>query len=211
MKKNSTILAGIIGVLIILYGIIISSNNYLGCSQQQYSVLNHFVSELGQYSCSTKANRFNFSLIIGTPFLIFFYLNIIPKSSRKINLLFRLIILAMGSSAVLVGCFSMDSIIPHLVSANIFFLLCFFACLLFIIYFQLINRQEVSKYFMFSAIILSISLLINIIQFINLDQNMLNILKDRPPVLFICIIEWVSLAAMLLFFIFSINHYKNKD
>ena len=73
MKKNSTILAGIIGVLIILYGIIISSNNYLGCSQQQYSVLNHFVSELGQYSCSTKANRFNFSLIIEAKFLLIFF------------------------------------------------------------------------------------------------------------------------------------------
>ena len=60
---NSIILIGLLGVVIILFGIIESSYSYIGCSDEKYNLLNHFVSELGQYKCSEKAHIFNLSLI----------------------------------------------------------------------------------------------------------------------------------------------------
>ena len=135
---NTIILTGCLGVLIILYGIIISSINYIGCSGENYNVLNHFVSELGQYKCSEKARTFNLSLIFGTPFLIFYYLKILPDSSKSIKVLFKWIISTIGLSAISIGIFSMDNTLIHVVSALLFFYLCFFSSLLFNIYFLVI-------------------------------------------------------------------------
>ena len=67
-KLNTIILTGCLGTLIILYGIVTSSINYIGYSEEHYNMLNHFVSELGQYKCSKNAKLFNLSLIFGTPF-----------------------------------------------------------------------------------------------------------------------------------------------
>ena len=207
---NTIILTGCLGVLIILYGIITSSINYIGCSGENYNMLNHFVSELGQYKCSEKAIIFNLSLIFGTPFLIFYYVNIIPDSSRDIKILFKWIVSAIGLSAISVGIFSMDYTLIHVASAIIFFYLCFFSSLLFNVYFLFMKKQEVPKHFLVSGILISITTLINIIHFHQLDAHMLIILKNRPNIIFICILEWICLLSMLLFFISSIIFFRKK-
>ena len=120
--------------------------------RKNYNVLNHFVSELGQYKCSEKAKIFNLSLIFGTPFLIFYYLKIIPDSSRNIKVLFKWIISTIGLSAISIGIFSMDNTLIHVVSALLFFYLCFFSSLLFNIYFLFMKKQELPKHFLISGI-----------------------------------------------------------
>ena len=209
-KANYTIITGFIGISIILYGIISSYTEYIGCSGQQYNFLNHFVSELGQYECSPKANTFNISLIFGTLFLIIYYFNIIPESSKKIKILFRWIISIIGCSAISIAIFSMDNIFIHVISALVFFYVCFFASLLFNIYSLFMSHKYVPKYFIISGILISVTTLLNIIQFHQLEFNMLNTLKNRPDILFICIIEWTSLLSMLLFFISSIIFFIRR-
>ena len=209
-KLNTTILIGCLGVLIILYGIIISSFNYIGCSGENYNVLNHFVSELGQYKYSEKARTFNLSIIFGTPFLIFYYLKIIPDSSKNIKVLFKWIISTIGLSAISIGIFSMDNTLIHVVSALLFFYLCFFSSLLFNIYYLFMTKKKIPTHFLISGIFISLTTLINIIQFHRLDVNMLVILNNRPNILFVCIIEWICLLSMLLFFISSVIFFRKK-
>ena len=204
---NTIILTGCLGVLIILYGIITSSINYIGCSGENYNVLNHFVSELGQYKCSEKAKIFNLSLIFGTPFLIFYYLKIIPDSSKNIKVLFKWIISIIGLSAISIGIFSMDNTLIHVVSALIFFYLCFFSSLLFNIYFLFMKKQELPKHFLISGIFISFTTLINIIQFHQLDSR---IILFSTNIIFVCIIEWICLLSMLLFFISSVIFFRKK-
>ena len=207
---NTIVLSGCLGVLIILYGIIVSSINYIGCAGENYNLLNHFISELGQYKYSEKAYIFNLSLIFGTPFLIFYYLKIIPDSSKKIKVLFKWIISLIGLSAISIGIFTMDNILIHVVSALNFFYLCFFASLLFNIYFLFVKKQELPKHFIISGILISITTLINIIQFHQFEYSMLVILKNRPNIIFVCIIEWICLLSMLLFFISSVIFFRKK-
>lgn len=209
-KLNTIILTGCLGTLIILYGIVTSSINYIGYSEEHYNMLNHFVSELGQYKYSNNAKLFNLSLIFGTPFLIFYYLKIIPDYTRNIKVLFKWIISAIGLSAISIGIFTMDNMLIHLVSALIFFYLCFFASLLFNIYFLFVKKKELPKHFVISGVLMSITTLINIIQFHQLDVNMLIILKNRPNIIFVCIIEWICLLSMLLFFISSVIFIRKK-
>ena len=214
MKSRQDIITlafGLLGALIISFGIITSSIYFIGCSNQSYSILNHFISELGQYQCSKKAHIFNICLIIGTPLLIYYYLKIIPESVKKIKNLFTIIILLLGVSAICIGIFSMDKIIPHLISAIIFFYLCFFASLAFNVYAVFFDKKNIPKYFVTSSILMSITLLTNIIEFQQLDQNMLEILKDRPNILLVCVLEWLSLGTMLLFFICSQIFFYNKS
>ena len=198
-----TLVSGLLGAIIISLGILVSSTYFIGCSDQNYSILNHFISELGQYQCSEKAHIFNICLIIGTPLLIYYYLNILPESVKKIKSLFTIIILLLGVSAICIGIFSMDKIVMHIIFAIIFFYLCFFASLAFNIYALFFDKKDIPKYFMISGILLSVSLLANIIEFHQLDQNMLETLKDRPNILLVCVFEWLSLGTMLLFFICS--------
>lgn len=206
-----TLAVGLLGASIISFGIMITSIYFIGCSYQNYSILNHFISELGQYHCSEKASLFNICLIIGTPFLIYYYLNILPESVKKIKNIFTIIIVLIGFSAICIGIFSMDKIVMHIISAIIFFYLCFFASLAFNIYALFFDEKNIPKYFVISNILMSVSLLANIIEFQQLDQNMLEILKDRPNVLLVCVLEWLSLGTMLLFFICSQVFFYKKS
>lgn len=104
----------------------------------------------------------------------------------------------------------MDNMLIHLVSALVFFYLCFFASLLVNIYFLFVKKKELQRHFVISRFLMSITTLINIIQFHQLDVNMLIILKNRPNIIFVCIIEWICLLSMLLFFIFSLIFFKKK-
>ena len=209
-KLKHPMLIGFFGVAIIIYGILASSFSYIGCSGENYNFLNHFISELGQYKCSEKASIFNFCLILGTPFLIFYYLQIIPDSSKIVKVFFRWMISIIGFSAMSIGVFSMDNIFIHIVSALVFFYLCFFASLLFVIYFCFIKEEQIPIYFIISAILILLTTLLNIIQFHQLDSNMLIILNNRPRILLICIVEWSSLLAMFLFFLSSIIFFKQR-
>ena len=210
-KSDYTILIGILGVLIITTGIIIAGNSYLGVSNQKYSVFNHFISELGEYKYSKLANVFNICLIIGTPPLIYYYLNIIPNSSRSIQILFNLIIISIWSSTISIGVFSMDNTVIHVVLALIFFYLCFFSSILFNAYALFIYKKKISKYFISSSILVSITTLLNIIQFHQLDYTIFETLRSRPKLLTICILEWFSLLSMLIFYINSIIFFKRKN
>ena len=209
-KADYSILIGIVGVLIIITGIIISANSYIGFSEQRYNIFNHFISELGEYEYSKRATIFNICLIIGTPFLIYYYLKIIPNSSRNIQILFKLLIISIGLSAISIGIFSMDNILIHIIAALIFFYLCLLSSVLFNLYALFIYKKNISKYFIASGILVSITTLLNIIQFHQLDNNMLTILSNRPTILFICVIEWISLLSMLIFYVNSVIFFYRK-
>ena len=124
-KSRIIIFIGFLGLIIILYGVLVSSIAYVGSEGEKYSILNHFISELGQYKYSKKAIVFNNSLIIGTPFLIYYYIKIVPKTLRGVEILFKWIIITIGISTISVGIFTMDNIVFHLVSALLFFIFVF--------------------------------------------------------------------------------------
>ncbi|MRS02563.1 hypothetical protein EG832_04965, partial [bacterium] len=56
---------GWIGSLVILAGCLITALRYRGRSDEKYSILNHFISELGEIGVSKLAMVFNIGMIIG--------------------------------------------------------------------------------------------------------------------------------------------------
>ena len=58
-------LFGILGTLIIILGIGTSALHYQGKQGERFSVLNHFISELGEVGISPSAGLFNLGMILG--------------------------------------------------------------------------------------------------------------------------------------------------
>jgi hypothetical membrane protein len=58
-------LFGILGTLIIILGIGTSALHYQGKQEERFSVLNHFISELGEVGISPSAGLFNLGMILG--------------------------------------------------------------------------------------------------------------------------------------------------
>ncbi|MCX6056313.1 MAG: DUF998 domain-containing protein [Chloroflexi bacterium] len=109
------------GSLLILLGCLISGTAYKGKAGERYSILNHFISELGEIGISKAAAVFNLSLILGGTLFIPYIVGLGFSLSSGWGLLgmFGGVIAALSS--IFVGVFSMDRLTPHRRAAMLFF------------------------------------------------------------------------------------------
>lgn len=109
------------GSFIILAGCLITALPYRGRSNEKYSILNHFISELGEIGVSKLAMVFNIGMIIGGAL----FLPFIAGLGIVLGTLWSYIGMAAGLlaavSSILVGVFSMDRLEPHRKAAMTFF------------------------------------------------------------------------------------------
>ncbi len=112
---------GWVGSLVILAGCLITALHYRGRSDEKYSILNHFISELGEIGVSKLAMVFNIGMIIGGAL----FLPFIAGLGIVLGTLWSTIGMAAGLlaavSSILVGVFSMDRLEPHRKAAMTFF------------------------------------------------------------------------------------------
>jgi len=114
-------LAGLLGCVLAVVGVWIASSAYRGKQGEPYSVLNHFISELGERGVSQRAWAFNWGLILCGILLLPATINlglILSGLWAKIGLVFGVI---TALSLSLVGVFSMDRLKPHGIAAVTFF------------------------------------------------------------------------------------------
>lgn len=109
------------GSLIILVGCLITSIPYRDRSSERYSLLNHFISELGEIGVSRLAVVFNWGLILGG----LLYLPFITGLGLTLQSWSGYVGMAAGLvasiSSIFVGIFSMERLNPHRVAAMTFF------------------------------------------------------------------------------------------
>jgi hypothetical membrane protein len=112
---------GIAGCLVILSGVFITTLSYRGRKGERFSLLNHFISELGEAGVAKLASFFNTGLILGglllMPFLIYLglRLNSIP------GWLGCLAGIWTATSSMAVGFFPMNRLEPHTKAAMAYF------------------------------------------------------------------------------------------
>lgn len=75
-SKRLTHICGFLGSAIIVLGSLITAIPYRGKEGESYSILNHFISELGEVGVSRLAPVFNASLIAGGVVLLIFVLGL---------------------------------------------------------------------------------------------------------------------------------------
>lgn len=112
---------GLAGSLVIVLAILLSMAGYTGKRREKYSLLNHFISELGESGVSRGAPLFNAGLIVGgllfVPFIVRLGL-VIDSFWAKLGLVAGLV---TALACALVGVFPMNRLEPHIKVANAFF------------------------------------------------------------------------------------------
>ena len=114
-------LCGIAGSLVALLGALAAGLAYRGRSAERYSLLNHFISELGEAGVSRLAWAFNLGLILAGLLIIPFCLGL----GLRIQGTWAWLGLVTGVGAALalagVGVFPMNNLAPHIRAAQTFF------------------------------------------------------------------------------------------
>ena len=109
------------GGIVLAAGILLSASDFTGFSGEAYSIMNHFISELGWKRVSPSAHFFNWGLVI----CCLAYLPMMGMLGREIGtrpgyaaMVSGFVMLGSGAA---VGLLPLDVLKPHLIAAGAFF------------------------------------------------------------------------------------------
>lgn len=194
-------IAGIFGIIIISICSLTTALAYTGTAGESYSILNHYISELGQVGVSRYAQVFNTGLILsGICFSIFmfclglYYKSILGYIAGSVG--------AFASIAMsFVGIFPMNHLATHVMVANIFFYSGLLAILLFTILIFTDKKNILSKWLSIPGFIALGSFVYFVFEILN-GPKKLNVLSTtdivRPQIWINSIAEWSILITMLI-------------
>ncbi|MBN2388525.1 MAG: DUF998 domain-containing protein [Anaerolineales bacterium] len=111
----------LIGTVVVVVAIACAALQYRGKRGERYSLLNHFISELGEVGVSTGARLFNLGLVLGGLLLLPFIVGLGIVLNTWLAWLGVVVgvVTALGVSAV--GVFPMNNLDPHIKAAMTFF------------------------------------------------------------------------------------------
>jgi hypothetical protein len=112
---------GLTGSLVIITGCLVTAVFYRGKAGEKYSILNHFISELGELGISKAGLVFNLAMIIGG----ILFLPLMVGVGLSLGSLWGVLGMAAGMlaaiSSTFVGIYSMNRLTPHRRAAMTFF------------------------------------------------------------------------------------------
>jgi len=197
---------GILGTLIIILGIGTSALRYQGKQGERFSLLNHFISELGEVGVSPSASLFNLGMILGGLTLLPFMIGLGFRFASLAGWLGS----ATGVVAVLavaaVGIFPVNNLTAHIRAAMTYFRagLVMVICYALAILFQPAGPGPIPQ----TANVLSLLAFIPYAAFLFLsgrryDQNQAEALDpqmvpERPRISLLPILEWAVFFTTIL-------------
>ena len=206
------------GIFILLLSVSIAVAFYVGKQNETYSFLNHFISELGEKGVSPLAYIFNGGLILGGACISFFMLGLAMHIGSSWGLILGAIGLVTGLSATLVGVFPMNQLEIHTAIANTFFYGGLLSALGYTLYVVFSPQPRLPK---ITALTGGITMLAfaAFVWFLPAPledgQSIHEILKNRPEiwtlpilewVVFLCVLVWIGSTASLMRM--TIKNYK---
>jgi len=189
------------GIFILLLSVLIAASSYVGKQNETYSFLNHFISELGEKGVSQFANIFNGGLILGGACISFFMLGLAMHIGNSWGLILGAIGLVTGVSATLVGVFPMNQLEIHTLIANTFFYGGLLVALGYTLYVLFSPEPRLPK---ITALTGGITMLAfaAFVWFLPAPledgQNIHEILKNRPEIWTLPILEWVVFLCVMV-------------
>ena len=217
--KNLRRLAGfgLSGVGIVVAGMLLSGFLYQGRAGENFSVLNHFVSELGESPWSEAAYAFNYGLSIGCGFFLLFLILLKPYLKGNLGNSVILLGLLMSISGMLIGFFPMNFLNPHYIIAMVFFYSGMGVTVLFSIYVLRGKGNFFSKWLSIPGLISSI--LIFCFLFLadpfaaeggNITDSLTKLVENRPDKILSAILEWGVVISTMLWIILMSFYFLHR-
>ncbi|MCX6908294.1 MAG: DUF998 domain-containing protein [Verrucomicrobia bacterium] len=120
-QRKLTALCGLLGPAILITGCVVTALPYLGEKREAYSLLNHFISELGIVGVSERAEVFNGCLTVNSLIMAVFMAGLGRHLQTRLAQAAAISGVASGILCSLVGQIPMNNLVPHLWAAFAFF------------------------------------------------------------------------------------------
>ncbi len=203
-------LFGLWGCLVIIIGILGAIAVYRGREGEHYSLLNHYISELGEVGVSRRAAWFNIGMILTGLFFLPFTTGLGLVLDNIWGTLGIIAGLWAGISCLLVGVYPMNKLTEHGRVATSYFRGGLVTILVFTlaIFFQAPGQQSISRW----ANLAGLLAVLSYASFIFLsDRNKSDdvpehiegepFIKDRPHFWLIPFLEWLVFITTILWFL----------
>lgn len=209
--------SGILGPVIMGFGMLLSALVYVGLEGQRYSLTNHFVSELGELGVSEWAVVFNGSLIIGGVLTTIFMVYLAFQINHWLRVPLGLVSVFATINGALVGLYPMNNLEPHIRVAMRFFnlgmLITFFYSLVF-----LFNKKHPFPRWLAIPGLLNAATFALFLYFplettteTGFNDGMAGFLAGRPDYIPLALVEWLVVIGILLWvFIISMFLIRSK-
>ena len=199
-------LFGILGTLIIVLGIATSALRYQGKQGEHFSLLNHFISELGEVGVSRSAGLFNLGMILGGLILVPYMIGLGFRFASLTGWLGSAAGVVATLAVAAVGIFPVNNLPAHVRAAMTYFrsglIMVFFFALA--ILFQPAGFHPIPQ----TANMLSVLAFLPYAAFLFLSgrryaQNQVEALdpqmeSERPRILLMTILEWAVFFTTIL-------------
>ncbi len=204
---------GLAGCLVIIFAMLFTGAAYSGRKQEKYSVLNHFISELGEAGVSARARVFNFGMIAGGVLLIPFVIGFGIVLSSVWAILAAIAGVWAAVSCALVGVFPMNNLEPHIKVAVSYFR----SGLVMVLLFGIAILAQPAGHLKVSPLA-SISSLLAVLAYgsflflgrlpesdpIAMEESNPDLIPDRPRVWGMAVLEWLVFLSTIVWFIISV-------
>ncbi len=199
--RRIAVIAGFVGVGLIVLGSLITALAYRGRLDEPYSFLSHFVSELGEVGVSDWAAVFNLGLIAGGLCLTVFMLALAVVMRHWFSVPFGLVGVITGVSGALVGVFPMNDMDNHVTVAMTFFNTGWIVTGLFALYVLLARGHAFPRWLAVPGLVAAVCF----VAFLQASTpgaetttDVLAVPTSRPEVWIVPILEWAVIASVLV-------------
>jgi hypothetical protein len=202
-------LFGLLGSLVIVVSIAVAAVSYRGVTGQRYSLLNYYISELGEMGVSQRARWFNRGMILTGILFLLFTTGLGLELDNAWAMVGILAGLWTGIACLLVGVYPMNNLTPHSRVATAYFRGGLVTVLLFTlaIFFQT-GPLVISRW----ANLAGLAAVLSYAAFIVLSDRQKPddeaaqpdsepVVKERPRFSLIPALEWVVFISTILWFL----------
>ena len=151
--KKLTYICGFLGPAILILGSLITAIPYHGKRGEPYSILNHYISELGEVGVSRLSPVFNNSLIVGGLILVIFVIGLGLHIHTKLGYVASAFGIFSCISCGLVGIFPMNNLSIHNVVTFSFIYSGLVAITLFNLVIIVDKEKKISKWLLIPGIV----------------------------------------------------------
>ncbi len=199
--------SGIAGPIIIGLGMLISILGFSGKQDQDYNLLNHFVSELGQVGVSNLAPVFNVGLILGGICNLVFLIYLASLISGWIRYPLGFLGAAAALCGTLVGVFPMNDLENHIFVSLGFFNLGLLVALIYSLIFLFGKKHPFPRWLAIPGLVSTTAFFIfnnfpsQFEEGVNFQDGMAGLFLDRPDFIPLALMEWIVILGILIWFL----------